>query len=104
MGEGHGSEDTKPMIQALHQVWPSAMNNTSLVLLFEVGNTCLLFPGDAQWENWQYALGQKKYLKLLKRVNFYKVGHHRASTPRRKRCGRRFRTVDQRRRRIASSR
>jgi hypothetical protein len=54
----------------------TAMNNTSLVLLFEVGNTCLLFPGDAQWENWQYALGQEKYLKLLKRVNLYKVGHH----------------------------
>jgi hypothetical protein len=53
-----------------------AMNNTSLILLFEVGDACLLFPGDAQWENWQHALSQKKYLKLLKRVSLYKVGHH----------------------------
>ena len=53
-----------------------AMNNTSLNLLFEVGKTCLLFPGDAQWENWRYALEQPKYRKLLARVNVYKVGHH----------------------------
>jgi hypothetical protein len=54
----------------------NAMNNTSLVLLFEVSKTCLLFPGDAQWENWRYALEQPKYCKLLARVNVYKVGHH----------------------------
>lgn len=55
-----------------------AMNNTSLILLFEFKDQCLLFPGDAQWENWRYALvNQKsKYEKLLKRVNLYKVGHH----------------------------
>lgn len=53
-----------------------AMNNTSLILLFEIGDTCLLFPGDAQWENWRYALDQPKYRKLLSRVTVYKVGHH----------------------------
>jgi hypothetical protein len=53
-----------------------AMNNTSLNLLIEVGRTCLLFPGDAQWENWRYALEQPKLRKLLARVNVYKVGHH----------------------------
>jgi hypothetical protein len=53
-----------------------AMNNTSLILLFEIGDTCLLFPGDAQWENWRYALDQEKYRKLLSRVTVYKVGHH----------------------------
>jgi hypothetical protein len=53
-----------------------AMNNTSLILLFEIGDTCLLFPGDAQWENWRYALDQAKYRKLLARVTVYKVGHH----------------------------
>jgi hypothetical protein len=53
-----------------------AMNNTSLILLFEIGDTCLLFPGDAQWENWRYALEQAKVRKLLARVNVYKVGHH----------------------------
>jgi hypothetical protein len=55
-----------------------AMNNTSLILLFEFKDQCLLFPGDAQWENWRYALvnQKKKYGKLLARVNLYKVGHH----------------------------
>lgn len=52
------------------------MNNTSLILLFEVGDKLLLFPGDAQLENWQYALGQQQYKDLLARVNLYKVGHH----------------------------
>jgi hypothetical protein len=52
------------------------MNNTSVILLFEVGKKKLLFPGDAQIENWRYALGQKKYQSLLTSVNLYKVGHH----------------------------
>lgn len=52
------------------------MNNTSLILLFEAGSKKLLFPGDAQLENWQYALSQKKNLPLLRDVDLYKVGHH----------------------------
>jgi hypothetical protein len=52
------------------------MNNTSVILLFQVGKKKLLFPGDAQIENWQYALSQKKYQSLLTSVNLYKVGHH----------------------------
>jgi hypothetical protein len=54
----------------------SAMNNTSLILLFEVGRKKLLFPGDAQIENWSYALGKPEVRRLLKGVNLYKVGHH----------------------------
>ncbi len=59
------------------------MNNTSVILVFQVGKTLLLFPGDAQIENWQYALDQKKYQSLLRNVNLYKVGHHgsRNATP-----------------------
>jgi hypothetical protein len=52
------------------------MNNTSIILLFQIGRKKLLFPGDAQIENWQYALSQKKYQSLLAGVNMYKVGHH----------------------------
>jgi hypothetical protein len=52
------------------------MNNTSVILLFQIGRKKLLFPGDAQIENWQYALGQKRYQTLLTSVNLYKVGHH----------------------------
>ena len=58
----------------------TAMNNTSLILLLQVGKRTLLFPGDAQIENWQYALDQAKKVKalgkLLKDVDVYKVGHH----------------------------
>lgn len=53
-----------------------AMNNTSLILLFRIGDFAMLFPGDAQIENWSYALGMAKYRKLLAGVSVYKVGHH----------------------------
>ena len=43
----------------------TAMNNTSVILLFEVGGTKLLFPGDAQIENWSYALQQPQFQDLL---------------------------------------
>jgi glyoxylase-like metal-dependent hydrolase (beta-lactamase superfamily II) len=51
-----------------------ALNNTSVILLFEAGKKKLLFPGDAQWENWELAL--TKNADLLKDVDVYKVGHH----------------------------
>lgn len=59
-----------------------ALNNTSVILLFEAGRKKLLFPGDAQWENWELAL--KKKVAVLKDVDIYKVGHHGSlnATPR----------------------
>lgn len=67
------------IVRALDRV----MNNTSLILLFEVNGKKLLFPGDAQIENWSYALSQPKIKSLLSGVNVYKVGHHgsRNATP-----------------------
>jgi glyoxylase-like metal-dependent hydrolase (beta-lactamase superfamily II) len=66
-----------------------ALNNTSVVLLFETGRRKLLFPGDAQIENWSYALtsttAKAKALRAaLPEVDLYKVGHHgsRNATPR----------------------
>lgn len=53
-----------------------AMNNTSVILLFRIGKSALLFSGDAQIENWSYALAQPKYKKMLAAVTLYKVGHH----------------------------
>jgi hypothetical protein len=64
------------------------MNNTSLILLFEVGKKKLLFPGDAQFENWSYAMTEardrKNVAALIADVDFYKVGHHGSlnATPR----------------------
>ena len=59
------------------------MNNTSVILLMRAGSKSLLFPGDAQIENWQYAL-QSPMAPLLADVDLYKVGHHgsRNATPR----------------------
>jgi hypothetical protein len=54
----------------------SAMNNTSVILLFEAGGKKFLFSGDAQIENWNYALSKPEVQKLLADVDFYKVGHH----------------------------
>src|SRR5262249_14170188 len=54
------------------------MNNTSLIILFTAGRggKKLLFPGDAQWENWSYALKDEKTVALLEDIDFLKVGHH----------------------------
>lgn len=67
----------------------SDTNNSSLVLAFELPDKrILLFPGDAQvgnWESWGDQLypkvpaegePQQTIEEILKRVVFYKVGHH----------------------------
>ncbi len=65
-----------------------ALNNTSVILLIDVGDKRLLFPGDAQIENWSWALKNApdsgRIRKLLEQVDLYKVGHHgsRNATPR----------------------
>jgi hypothetical protein len=57
-----------------------ALNNTSLILLFEIAGVKLLFPGDAQIENWRYALFQAPNSAAIRKdlagANLYKVGHH----------------------------
>jgi hypothetical protein len=58
------------------------MNNTSVILLLEFGGRKLLFPGDAQLENWRYALEEvgkveaAKNVARLSDIDLYKVGHH----------------------------
>jgi len=70
------------------RVLDDVLNNTSVILLFDVeanGQTIrMLFGGDAQIENWEYALGKKRNRDLLRDVDVYKVGHHgsRNATPR----------------------
>lgn len=54
----------------------AAVNSTSLVLLFHVGNAWMLFPGDAQWGTWNGILSHPVHSRLLERLTFYKVGHH----------------------------
>lgn len=56
------------------------MNNTSVILLFEAFGRKFLFPGDAQIENWSFALQDapdaEATKELLTGVDVYKVGHH----------------------------
>ncbi|WP_347978024.1 hypothetical protein [Microbacterium sp. ProA8] len=65
-----------------------ALNNTSVILLLEVGGVSLLFSGDAQIENWRHTLDQlgddAGLRERLARIDLYKVGHHgsRNATPR----------------------
>jgi len=50
------------------------LNNTSLCLLLQYKGRTLLFPGDAQWGNWQSWQGE--WEAILNDIDFYKVGHH----------------------------
>lgn len=72
----------KKQLLGLVRKMDDALNNTSVILLFEAGKKKLLFPGDAQWENWELALTNNA--ALLKDVDVYKVGHHGSlnATPR----------------------
>jgi hypothetical protein len=82
--EGQRSHSAARLVHQLDD----ALNNTSLILLLHVGNLSLLFPGDAQIENWQYTLdklaAQPDLRAALRDVDLYKVGHHgsRNATPR----------------------
>jgi hypothetical protein len=79
--------DEQRQLSALVRWLDDALNNTSLILLLEVGGHALLFGGDAQIENWGWALAQAgkdaALRKALGRVDLYKVGHHgsRNGTP-----------------------
>lgn len=53
-----------------------AINGTSLVLVFEIGELRLLFPGDAQWGTWRAILADSEWVDLIRQTSFLKVGHH----------------------------
>ena len=74
-------------LQRIVRTVDAALNNTSLILLIDAGDRRMLFPGDAQIENWSWALehapDSARYRELLSQVDLYKVGHHgsRNATP-----------------------
>jgi beta-lactamase superfamily II metal-dependent hydrolase len=73
------------------RILDGVLNNTSVILLVEAdgpkGTTRMLFPGDAQIENWEFALKvadeKDATLQALSQIDLYKVGHHgsRNATP-----------------------
>jgi hypothetical protein len=75
-----GREDPYLLSVAIDQT----VNNTSLMLLIQLGRSSLLFPGDSQWGSWDRVLQSDEGRELLSRTTFYKVGHHGShnATPR----------------------
>jgi beta-lactamase superfamily II metal-dependent hydrolase len=75
-----GREDPYLLSVAVEQT----VNNTSLMLLIQLGRASLLFPGDSQWGSWDRVLRSEEGRELLSRTTFYKVGHHGShnATPR----------------------
>ncbi len=76
-------EGRAEQLLGLVRILDKAINNTSLILLFQANKKNLLFPGDAQIENWEYALSKSDVVELLSETDLYKVGHHgsRNATP-----------------------
>jgi hypothetical protein len=70
------AEESLAIVRAIDD----ALNNTSLILLFDIGGSKLLFPGDAQIENWRYALFNAPDAAAIRAsladIAMYKVGHH----------------------------
>jgi hypothetical protein len=70
------AEEMLALVRSLDDV----LNNTSLILVFEFGRQRLVFPGDAQIENWSHALFEARNSAAirarLRNATFYKVGHH----------------------------
>ncbi len=54
----------------------AAINNTSLVIMIEIGSARLLFCADAQWGNWKSILADAHWCDLIGQTTFLKVGHH----------------------------
>lgn len=73
---GHADKLLRDQVLSIVRRMDDYLNNTSVILLFEVGGKKLLFPGDAQIENWSYALSKREIRTLLAGVDVYKVGHH----------------------------
>ncbi len=72
----HAQREHADNLLSIVRTLDDQMNNTSVILLFQVGDKSLLFPGDAQYENWMYALAHDEVTQQLSKVNVYKVGHH----------------------------
>jgi beta-lactamase superfamily II metal-dependent hydrolase len=65
-----------PALEELAFAIDQALNNTSVVTLLTFGGQALLFPGDAQYGNWNAWLQQDGSDEILDSVRFYKVSHH----------------------------
>ena len=84
LAEGYLDDGDRKKIQKFSHGFTSAVaaalddaiNGTSLMLILEIKGKHFLFSGDAQWGTWNEALTDPTAKDLLKRVCFYKIGHH----------------------------
>lgn len=85
---GAADDVNREEMLGLVRILDNYLNNTSVILLFEAAGKKLLFPGDAQLENWNCALKKASVLRELGQVDLYKVGHHgsRNATPKKLWC------------------
>jgi len=65
-----------PPAERLALALDSVRNNASLVIVFRFRGRTLLFPGDAQWGNWQSWIGTNDARQLLNTLDFFKIAHH----------------------------
>ena len=72
----HADALTRQQLLSIVRRMDDFLNNTSVILLFEAGGKKFLFPGDAQIENWSFALSKPSIRALVETVDVYKVGHH----------------------------
>jgi beta-lactamase superfamily II metal-dependent hydrolase len=75
--------DTERVIEAAEEdllgaasAMEDAINGTSLMLVFEIGDQTLLFAGDCEWGTWSEVLADQAWRELLSRTTVYKVSHH----------------------------
>ncbi|WP_133938053.1 ComEC/Rec2 family competence protein [Rhizobium gallicum] len=66
----------KRLYEAVAAELDAELNNTSLILIFKIGEDYLLFPGDAQWGPWERVFADEQAVSLLSKVTFLKIGHH----------------------------
>jgi beta-lactamase superfamily II metal-dependent hydrolase len=70
-------QDTvKSPVSELAFVLDKARNNESVVVLFVFRGKYMLFPGDAEYGNWEWWLENMHSSEILPQVTFFKVAHH----------------------------
>lgn len=79
----YAMQEQSASLVATARMIDSTLNDSSVMLLFEVGDKLLLFPGDAQHDEWTHALGRPGVREKLAHLNLYKVADHgsRSATP-----------------------
>jgi hypothetical protein len=69
-------KDAALNVNALAFALDQILNNTSVVACFTYRHKTLLFPGDAQYGNWQSWMDTPEGESIFEHVDFFKIAHH----------------------------